>query len=256
MKTLTPGQTLRWVLALQIGFAVVLLGTDLARTLPRLAFPSDAPDLTAPLGPGDQTRRYDPADLPPRPARPGSRPIPSSEDMPSRLLFEAVEWEGAPVLTLTGQIQPGDAARFAEFLDTASEAPVRAFLNSPGGSVRDALAIGQALRDREMETAMTGSDVCLSACPYILAGGVVRSVEEGAMVGVHQHYFGENTALPAFLAVEDIQRGQSEVMAYLDAMGIDPLLMQPALATPPDEIYLLTPEELTRYRLTTAEDES
>jgi hypothetical protein len=31
-------------------------------------------------------------------------------------------------------------------------------------------------------------------------------------------------------------------------MGIDPLVMQHALVTPPDEIYLLLPEELTRYR--------
>ena len=91
---------------------------------------------------------------------------------------------------------------------------------------------------------MTASDICLSACPYILAGGVTRRVEDGAWVGIHQHYFDENTALPAFLAVSDIQRGQGEVMAYLIEMGIDPGLMQPALMTPPDEIYLLLPEEL------------
>lgn len=71
------------------------------------------------------------------------------------------------------------------------------------------------------------------------------------MVGVHQHYFGENTVLPAFLAVEDIQRGQGEVMGYLDEMGIDLRLMQPALATPPDAIYILVREELERYGLVT-----
>ncbi|MEL6809414.1 MAG: hypothetical protein AAFO97_16700, partial [Pseudomonadota bacterium] len=52
---------------------------------------------------------------------------------------------------------------------------------------------------------------------------------------------------PAAFAVEDIQRGQGEVMTYLDEMGIDPLLMQHALSTPPDEIYVLLPEELERY---------
>lgn len=44
-------------------------------------------------------------------------------------------------------------------------------------------------------------------------------------------------------AVEDIQRGQGDVMVYLIGMGIDPALMRHALATPPDGIYLLLPEE-------------
>jgi len=239
---------------LQLVFAGVLLSSDLLRVLPQIAFPSTAPDITQPLGPGDQTRRYRPADITPRQARPGSRPIPVTEDMPSRLLFEFVRWQDAPTVTITGEIAPGDAARFADFVKAQAEVPTQAFLNSPGGSVSDALAIGRDLRRLEIETAMTGSDICLSACPYILAGGVSRTVEDGALVGVHQHYFGENTALPAFLAVEDIQRGQGDVMVYLAEMEIDPLVMQHALVTPPDEIYLLTAEELTRYGFTPSEE--
>ena len=65
------------------------------------------------------------------------------------------------------------------------------------------------------------------------------------------YFFGENIALPAFLAVEDIQRGQGEVMGYLIGVGIDPAVMRHALVTPPDEIYLLLPDELETYRLTT-----
>jgi len=104
------------------------------------------------------------------------------------------------------------------------------------------------LRQRGLDTALREGDICYSACPYLLAAGTSRDVPEDASVGVHQHFFGESTLLPAFVAVEDIQRGQGEVMTYLDQMGIDPLVMQHALVTPPDEIYLLLPEELTRYR--------
>jgi hypothetical protein len=93
---------------------------------------------------------------------------------------------------------------------------------------------------------------CLSACPYILAGGVERTVSRSALVGVHQHYFGENTVLPAFLAVEDIQRGQAAVMAYLDEMGIDPLLSARAMQTPPQDIYILVEDELEGFALATA----
>ena len=249
-----PGRMLRWIFGLQLIFAAVLLGSDLMRVIPQIVFPSNAPAITQPLGPGDQTRRYDPAQIDPRPARPGSRPIPTTTDMPSRLDFVDTVWQGEPTITLTGQIAPGDADRLTEFLATVDPAPTQAFLNSPGGSVQDALAMGRALRALGVATRMTASDICLSACPYLLAAGQTRTVEDGALVGVHQHYFGENTALPAFMAVSDIQRGQGEVMEYLSDMGIDPLLMRPALATPPDEIYLLTPEEMQQYRLTTDAD--
>ena len=247
------GRMLRWIFGLQLVFAAVLLGSDLMHVIPQMAFPSTAPAITQPLGPGDQTRRYDPGRIDPRPARPGTRPIPTTTDMPSRLDFVDTVWQGAPTITLTGQIAPGDADRLTEFLEAVDPAPTQAFLNSPGGSVPDALAMGRALRDLGVATRMSASDICLSACPYLLAAGTTRAVEDGALVGVHQHYFGENTALPAFMAVSDIQRGQGEVMEYLSDMGIDPLIMRPALATPPDEIYLLTPEEMQTYRLTTAE---
>ncbi len=247
-------QILLWVLGLQLMFAVILLGSDILRILPQIAFPSTAPQLTQPVGPGDQTRRFDPDRLPQRDAAPDSRPLPSTGDMPSRLLFEAATWNGAPALTMTGQIAPGDAARFADFIDTQTTLPEQVYLNSPGGSVDDALAIGRQLRTLEVLTALSGADVCMSACPYILAAGTTREVAPDALVGVHQHYFGENVALPAFLAVADIQRGQGEVMTYLDEMGVDPLLMTHALATPPDEIYVLTPDQLALYGLTTDAD--
>lgn len=248
-------ETRRWLLAilfLQAAFALILFGADLARVLPMALSPSQAPALTEPARPGDQTRRYAPARIAPREAPPGSRPLPATDQMPSRLLAERTTWNDAPALVLTGQIAPGDAARLAE--TETLQAPLTVFLNSPGGSVADALAIGRWLREGGADTAMTESDICLSACPYILAAGTARRVEDGAWVGIHQHYFDENTALPAFLAVSDIQRGQGEVMAYLIEMGIDPALMQPALMTPPDEIYLLMPEELERYGLVTPQD--
>ncbi|RYH02792.1 hypothetical protein EU805_09340 [Salipiger sp. IMCC34102] len=249
----TVASSLKWILGLQLAFGALMLSDDLLSVLPRIGRGTDAPELTQPLSPGDQTRRYAPSDINPRAPRPGTRPVPVDTDMPSRLAFQDTVWDAAPVITLTGTIAPGDADRFADFLATVDPAPELAFLNSPGGSVMDALAIGRQMRDAGLGTRMTETDICLSACPYLLASGTDREVEDGALVGVHQHYFGENTALPAFLAVEDIQRGQGDVMTFLDQMGIDPLVMQHALVTPPDEIYLLTPEELTRYRMTTGD---
>jgi len=103
--------------------------------------------------------------------------------------------------------------------------------------------MGRMLRDGGLDTGVAAAHVCLSACPYILAGGVRRMVSDQAQVGVHQHYHGERTFLPAFLAVEDIQRGQAEVVVHLDEMGVDLRLMALAMATPPHDIYVLLPEE-------------
>ncbi len=242
-----------WILGAQIVIALFLFGADVSRMLPRLLSPSAAPGLADPIAPGDQTRRYAPRDVTQRAPRPGTRPLPSTADMPTRLLFETAAWEGGTAMTLTGEIAEGDGTRFADWLGTLREMPPVAFLDSPGGSVADALQIGRALRAAGVATAMAETDVCLSACPYMLAAGIERTVAEGAWVGVHQHYFGENTALPAFLAVEDIQRGQAEVMGYLIEMGIDPAVMRHAMATPPDEIYLLLPEELESYRFVTTD---
>jgi len=118
---------------------------------------------------------------------------------------------------------------------------------SPGGSVTDALILGRTLRGLGVTTRMLAGEICYSACPYLLAGGQTREIDEDASIGVHQHSFGQSTILPAFLAVEDIQRGQADVMLYLDDMGIDPLVMSLAMATPADEIYILLPEELEKF---------
>lgn len=236
-------RTLRWLLGGQIVLAFLLIGVDLAPSLPGFMSPSDAPELTQPTRPGDQTRRYRPND----PAQPGPGVNP---DMPRRLLAEVFTLDDRPALRLRGAITPGDGARLIPEIRTA--APEIVTFDSPGGSVSDALALGRALRDDGIETRLEAGTVCLSACPYAFAGGILRAVDDGARLGVHQHSFGETTVLPAFLATEDIQRGQAKVLAHLDAMGIDLRIMGPAMATPADEIYILTPDELSEWNVITA----
>lgn len=248
-RRLTAKAAITGVLMVQLAIALFLMGSDLFRVIPHIAWPSTQPRFDTPVIPGDQTRRYRPTDLPLGPAREGNpdRPFRSTGEMPTRLSFDLKD----KVLTLTGQISQGDAERFAAYLAETSKPVETIRLNSPGGSVRDALAMGRQMRAADYDTLLGAGDICLSACPYMLAAGTQRTIHPDAQVGVHQHYFGTNSALPAFLAVEDIQRGQGEVMDYLDDMGLDPLIMRHALVTPPDEIYVLLPEQLTDYKMAT-----
>lgn len=234
------------VLVFQLGLGGILFWGDLRDGLRLPAFGPRAPSLTEPIRPGDQTRRYR-EDRAPAPGQ----PMPQSP-LPERLVLTVTE-AGASVL-LEGSIAAGDGDRIAGELDALGQPPERIYLNSPGGSVQDALTLGRHIRDLGIGTALRSGDICYSACPYLLAGGPTREVPEDGSVGVHQHYFGESTLLPAFVAVESIQRGQGEVMGYLDDMGIDPLVMRHALVTPPDEIYVLLPEELRRYDFVTESD--
>lgn len=242
------------VLIFQLALCALLFAGDLGDGLSLPGRNTKAPRFEMPTSPGDQTRRYDTRDLPAtQPAGPDTAP---SGPMPDRLILrrDGTDWR------LNGTIAAGDADRIISQMDAAfadendaegaaQTPPRRVLLNSPGGSVGDALRLGRHIRDLGLNTAMLSSDICLSACPYLLAAGRERLAEPGARIGVHQHYFGENILLPAFTAVSDVQRGQGQVMRYLNDMGIDTMIMSHALLTPPKEIYLLEPEELTGYAL-------
>ena len=93
--------------------ALVLMGEDLIRVIPYIGFPSTQPSFDQPINPGDQTRRYRPADMPLSPASEGNpdRPFHWTDDMPTRLRFE----RDSTVLTLAGTIAHGDFERFVRF---------------------------------------------------------------------------------------------------------------------------------------------
>ncbi|WP_415402384.1 hypothetical protein [Tateyamaria sp. SN3-11] len=233
------------VLIFQLGIGgLLILGDMQGLRLP--SFGPDAPRLTEPVRPGDQRRTFRPDR-----DRPVVQPARDPGELPDRLVLTQTD---ASTYRLEGGIRAGDAERLADLMDQADPAPETLILQSPGGSVQDALALGRHIRAQGITTQMLSGEFCYSACPYLLAAGASRDIDPDASVGVHQHYFGENTFLPAAFAVEDIQRGQGEVMTYLDEMGIDPLVMQHALSTPPDQIYVLLPEELEEYGFTSASE--
>ncbi|SFA89507.1 hypothetical protein SAMN05421688_1550 [Poseidonocella pacifica] len=236
-----PGTIRRAITALvavQIAIGAALMLMDLNQS-----FPGGDP-LTAPRPTGPATRPFRP-DRAPGPSEP-----PGGGRMADRL---EIGGEGTE-MTLSGQIAPGDGARVAEALASRSPAASSVQLHSTGGSVSDALEIGEALRAGGIDTVIGENSVCYSACPYVFAGGATREVASTGRLGVHQHYFGQNAYLPAFTAVEDVQRGQAEVMAYLGRMGIEIAVMEHALRTPPEQIYILSREELERYRFVPAKD--
>ena len=164
---------------------------------------------------------------------------------------------GDGVLSLTGTFDVGSADRFAAEIEARGEYVETVALDSPGGSVSDALAIGALLRERGYATSVAAGALCASSCPLVLAAGSTRHAHPDAAIGVHQVYarFAAGT-LPSGIeaagnAMSDAQRTTALITRHLDAMGVDPALWLHALETPPDRLYYLSPEELAAYRLVT-----
>lgn len=160
-------------------------------------------------------------------------------------------------LMLTGTIDPGSSARFLAEIEARGEYVSTVLLDSPGGSVDDALSIGRLIRERDLSTEVADGGLCASSCPLILAGGVERMAGREAAVGVHQIYAAALSATPidalsvAGVAMADAQSVTADITRYLSDGGIDPALWLHALETPPDQLYYFSPQEMEQFKLVT-----
>ena len=59
------------------------------------------------------------------------------------------------------------------------------FLDSAGGQVIEALKLAEQFRANGFSTHVSSNSICASACVLLLAGGVVRSADQGATIAVH-----------------------------------------------------------------------
>ena len=161
------------------------------------------------------------------------------------------------VLSLTGTIDPGSAERFAQEIAARGEYVSTVLLDSPGGSVDDALTIGRLILEKDLSTEVRNGGLCASSCPLIFASGETRIAGQEAAIGVHQIYAAALSASPidalsvAGVAMADAQSATAEITRHLSEAGVDAALWLHALETPPDQLYYFTPEEMERYRLVT-----
>lgn len=192
------------------------------------------------------------------PDAPSPPPGPSVTSDPEALRQPlAIRLGSGGTLELTGTIDAGSAVRFRAELATYREYITRIALDSPGGSVNDALDIGRAIREAGLGTSVAAGALCASSCPLILSGGVTRQAADTAAIGVHQIYASVTAAtMPASLraagaAMSDAQKTTASITRYLTESGVDPAIWLHALETPPDRLYYLSTQELLGYKLAT-----
>lgn len=204
--------------------------------------------------PGHDPMTTDAPVLPPAltegvPHAPPVEPESSPEVLRQPMRFEL---QPGGTLKAEGSIDVGAADRFAEEIAARGEYVKSVSLNSPGGSVNDALAMSTLIREKSLNTRVATKALCASSCPLVFAGGVAREAEEDAILGVHQVFNAGQEKPSPEQAMSGAQSTTARIARHLDDMGIGNGLWINALETPPDRLYYLTPEEMVEFKLTTA----
>ncbi|HEX2146617.1 MAG TPA: hypothetical protein VHG11_03080 [Pseudorhizobium sp.] len=203
--------------------------------------------------PGHDPMRTDAPVLPPAltdgvPQSPPVQPESSPEVLRQPMSFDLLS---GGTLRAEGSVDVGAAARFAEEIEARGEYVKTVLLNSPGGSVDDALAMSKLIRDKKLNTKVTSKALCASSCPLIFAGGVAREAETDAVLGVHQVFNGGQERPSAEQAMSSAQSTTARIARHLEEMGIGAGLWIKALETPPDRLHYLTQDEMAEFKLTT-----
>jgi len=259
------GGSLAWILRLWVLLAIGIVLADISQNVdwgnpgqsaeprrppaPRTA--SATPNSSERPVPGDQMRPYRPGAFPVGPD--GRLPrLPNGEvialpDGPMTLSYGEVE--GRPALIAAGMIDATTPDKLREADLRNDERAEILVLLSTGGQVDAAMRMGNYVRSRALETYVPEEGVCASACPLVLAAGDRRRVARSAWIGLHQPYLATTEGISADVAVFDVQNVNYEILTSLEHWGVDPRVWTFALGAPPSEMYVLTPEELVRYRL-------
>jgi hypothetical protein len=246
---------LRWIFRSALMVVIAVLAADLAsingwiiypdpvaapgeirEDSPALNLPSLLPSILSPLLP-DRDNRLMPL---PQPDRAMAKPM----------TFELV---GGGRLMASGTITQGISQNFAEEAERHGEYIKTVVLNSPGGSVSDAMAIGRLIREKKFATEVEAGKYCVSSCPLVFVGGVDRRAGEKAVIGVHQVAAIRSAADGAPRDEMSVaQNISARCQHYLGDMGVNLQVWVHAMETPHDKLFVFKPDELQSLNVVTA----
>jgi hypothetical protein len=244
---------LRWIFRSALAVTVTVLALDVASMQgwtgspdptaapaetgsPALNLPSLVPSILAPLLPGGDKRLM---------------PLPQPDGVLARpMTFDLVS---GGKLMATGTITAGTSESFAAEVSKHGDYIRTVVLNSPGGSVTDAMAMGRLIRERKLATEVEAGKYCASSCPLMFAGGVERRAGNKAAIGVHQVAVSATPALgPPRDEMSIAQNISARCQRYLGDMGINLQVWVHAMETPHDRLFVFKPDELKSLNIVTA----
>jgi hypothetical protein len=183
-------------------------------------------------------------------------------------------------VSASGAITSDTPAQFQAFAKNRKLTGAVVVLDSDGGSVHGALALGREIRRLGLDTTVgrltdlkgSGNAVpratlstradCESMCSFVLIAGVHRFVSSDARVMVHQIWLGDRREDPiaANYSAEDlvlVQRDIGKLAMYTAEMGASMDMLDLALRIPPWEpMHVMTRDEIQRMRVVTETPDS
>jgi hypothetical protein len=247
---------LRWIFRSVVMVTIAVLAIDLAgmngwtanadlaaapaeikQDSPALDHPGSMPSILAPLLPGGDKRLM---------------PLPQPDGAMARpMTFELVS---GGKLMATGTITPGISESFAAEVSRRGDYIKTVVLNSPGGSVADALIMGRLIRERKFATEVEAGRYCASSCPLLFAGGIERRAGDKAVIGVHQVAAIRSLVNngPPRDEMSVAQNISARCQRYLNDMGVSLQVWVHAMETPHDRLFVFKPDELKSLNMVTA----
>ena len=211
-------------------------------------------------------------------AAPDARALPMQFDLWTEGPAQACGNDCRVWISASGAITSDSARDFETFTRKNNLDGSTVVLDSDGGSVLGALALGRAIRKLNMTTTV-GKTIdlnvtdggkkraklqprayCESMCAFVLLAGVERRVPAEARVMVHQIWLGDRRDDPTAsnYSAEDlvvVQRDIGRLARYTMEMGGGVDLLEIALKIPPWEpMRMLSRDELRTMKVMTASD--
>lgn len=118
-------------------------------------------------------------------------------------------------------------------------------LNSGGGDLDAAIGIGRLVRKMSAQVIVPFKGKCYSACVFIAAGGVHRSLNDH--IGIHRPYSTrtDNRDFPTVQA--EFNRTAAIAKAYLQEMNVSTALYDAMVTVPPEKMRILSESELEEF---------
>jgi hypothetical protein len=167
------------------------------------------------------------------------------------------EAEGENAILASGKIEPDDAFRFQSYLSKLPQKPVTSlYLDSTGGRVQSAMAVGRIVHEAKIRTFVTGSAKCLSGCTTIFLAGRDRATGEPYRVKGSANSLGFHNFIPvlddkqygakdAANTMANAQRIIYELATYFQEIDADLELL--GLGLKQKDLYYLKNDEALRY---------
>jgi ATP-dependent protease ClpP protease subunit len=167
-----------------------------------------------------------------------------------------------PTLILSGEITPDDVLQLKKLLPIARDNAQKVFkslksglpkgnialeLDTLGGDISAALAIGTIARNEEFTVVVRETQTCASSCVFVLAGAPYRYVT--GRVGIHRPYFPLDKITTPEGQKRQYSRIETAITNYLASMNVDPGIYSRMLRIPPQEVLWLNEYELEKYGL-------